>query len=238
MRLKTAALAFARRHRSTVAACCFMAALLAPFASHGQEQACESKASLARHEGHYARKALWESLPKLRDWNGANRLKGWVSAFDIKADGETSASLRWHEGGSVCARFRGNALWAKESNSSRAKWEGPFLRVGSSSEDPKVIYFNRLFGSKCFVANGGENWCFGPGAIKINERAYQARLVLDSHESPTYGSPVSIEQKEGLWVFVPHGKGWKVFQDTFTTEEGHKDIDPARSKPWRVLAPN
>jgi hypothetical protein len=232
---------------AATAACCFMAALLASCASHGQkpgqEQGCESKASLAGHEGHYARKALWENLPELRDWNSANRFKGMVNAFTIDATGETFAELHWHEGGSVCAKFRGDALWAKESSSPHSRWEGPFLRVSSSSEDTKVVYFNRLFGSQCFVANGGESWCFGPGTISINGQAHQARLVLDTVEFPKYGSsvsvqgPPSIQREGGVWVFVPHGKGWKVFQDTLISEEGHQDIDPTRSQPWRVLVP-
>lgn len=223
--------------RATITIFYFIAASLFPLASHSEESACDSKASLAMHEGHYARKTVWEKLPALRNWNRANQFKGWVSAIDIKPDGESSASFRWHEGGNVCAKFRADVLWAKDSTSSLAEWEGPFLRVGSSSQSPEVLYFNRLFGTRCFVASRGENWCFGPGTIKINERLYQARLVLDSVEMPTYGSPVSIDREKNFWVFVPHGQGWKVFQDTFVTEEGHKDIDPAMSKPWMVLAP-
>jgi len=212
-----------------------MAVMLFPFALHAEEQACDSKASLSKHEGHYARNTVWEQLPKLQIWHNANQFKGWVSAVDIKPDGETFASFHWHEGGSVCAKFRGDVLWAKDNSSSPAKWEGPFLRVGSSSQAPEVAYFNRLFGSKCYSASNGDTWCFGSGSIKINERIYQARLVLDRSEMPLYGSPVEIEQEKKFWVFVPYGSGWKVFQDTFVTEEGHEDVDPAISKPWQVL---
>jgi len=201
----------------------------------GTNLTCESRDRLAKHAGHYARKSLWENLPRVKVWSEANRqFNDWISAVDINTDGEAFGNYGWHEGGTPCVAFRGKELWAKDAGLSPSAWEGPFMRVGLPFSG-EAAYFNRLFGDRCYASNKAEDWCFGPGSIKVGTKSYRTQLTLDTSEMPVYGSPVSIEEEKGFWVFVPDGDGWKVFRDTFVTEEGHREIDTNRSLPWRSL---
>lgn len=196
---------------------------------------CAPSNRLTNHAGHYARKSLWDNLPEIKVWAEANqRFNDWISAVDITPVGKVLGNYGWHEGGTPCVAFRGKELWAKDTGPTPSEWQGPFILVGAPLSG-EVAYFNRLFGNKCYAGNNGENWCFGPGSIRVDTRQYKARLTLDTSEMPTYGSPVAIEGEKGFWVFVPDQNGWKVFRDTFVTEAGHKEIDPKKSQPWRIL---
>jgi len=211
---------------------------LLPALSAAAPTECKNLGRIGHYAGHYARKEIWDLLPKLRHWWKANRIDGSISAVDIARDGETTASFNWHEGGSVCVRFHGKELWAKNAYTSSTKWEGPFIRI--ASDDAAKIdnaYFARLFGKKCYASNVGENWCFGDGSIGIDGRMYRAKLEFDTTELPSYGSVISADGEKDFWVFVPQRNGWKVFRDTLVTDGEREEIDPNKSLPWRALIP-
>lgn len=199
---------------------------------------CEPNAQLALRVGHYAKKSLWENLATQKVWSKANQRfnDGWISAVDIDKMGNAFANLGWHEGGTPCITFRGEELWAADTSAPPAKWEGPYIRV-SASTNGETIYFNRIFGNKCYSSKAKEHWCFGDGQITIGKKRFKAFIQSDMSEAPEYGTPVNIDGNEGFLVFVPFQGGWKVFKDTFVTAEGRKDIDPAKTPPWLILSP-
>lgn len=198
---------------------------------------CDSKDSLKIAAGHYSKKVFWENLPKLNNWpETLEKFNSYdSSAINIFADGGFASVDGWHESGGVtCVHFRGKELWAKNPYGAAHAWIGPFIQVGTANADD-IIYFDRIFGNSCYISNKQERWCFQSGTIIIDSERHSAKLVLDTSEMPTYGSSVAIDNKEGFLVFVPIDDGWKIFQDTFVSSDGHKDIDPANSLPWRVL---
>lgn len=196
---------------------------------------CTSRAVLKKHTGHYAEKTFWNMLPKVKIW--AETGISSISAVDILDTGESIASYSWHEGGDCCVQLRGNEVWVKNPNDDKknSQWVGPFIRV-SSTGYKETPYFDRIFGNHCFKSNKNEQWCFGPGSIKVGTKRYKANIVTDTSEMPTYGTPVRIEGENNFWIFVPWGEGWKVFKDTFLTVED-RAVDPNKSTPWRKLKP-
>lgn len=185
--------------------------------------------------GHYAKKSLWENLPNEKVWSKANqKFNDWFSAIDIDTKGEVFGNFGWHEGGTACVSLKGDELWAIDESSQPKKWVGPFERIGLAFSGD-TSYFNRIFGTECYKSEIGENWCFGDGQIIIDSRKYKAAMQLDMSEMPEYGTPVTIDGRNGFWVFVPEKNGWNVFRDNFVTEDGHKEINPTITKPWHQL---
>ncbi|MDD5058771.1 MAG: hypothetical protein PHQ60_12960 [Sideroxydans sp.] len=207
-----------------------------PAVAHSSDE-CDSKDTLKSHAGHYSRKAFWENLPKLKNWPVTlEKFNSYdSSAINISANGGIASIDGWHEIGAVtCVHFQGKELWAKNPYVSTNAWIGPFIHVGMANTDD-ISYFDRIFGEGCYTSNKQERWCFQSGTIIIDSERHSAKLVLDTSEMPTYGNSLSIDKKDGFLVFVPSSDGWKIFQDTFVSADGHKDIDPANSLPWRVL---
>jgi hypothetical protein len=201
---------------------------------------CDSQDRLKSHAGHYAKKIFWENLPKLKSW--AETMKRFntydSSAINIFTDGMLASIDGWHEAGAPnCVQFRNNELWVRNPYDPKTEWLGPFIRVGSA--DPAYsenrYYFDKIFGDGCYTSDKQERWCFQSGTVFIDSKRHDAELALDTSEMPDYGTPVSIDKKDGFWIFVPIAGGWNVFQDTFVSAEDHKDIDPKKSVPWRVL---
>jgi hypothetical protein len=159
-----------------------------------------------------------------------------TSAIEISTNGDISFIDGWHEAGMAdyCVRFQGKELWVKNPYESSPAWVGPFIYVGPTESD-SIIYFDRIFGNNCYISNIGERWCFRSGSILINSKRHKAECELDITEMPTYGTPVTIDGGKEFLVFVPIADGWKIFQDTVVTSNGHKDIDPNKSIPWRIL---
>lgn len=198
---------------------------------------CVTRDNLKLRTGHYARKTFWDMLPNIKIWSEAMvKFNEYAtSAIEISTNGDLQFIDGWHEGSEgACVRFQGNELWAKKPYESSPEWVGPFIHVGLAKSD-SVIYFDRIFGDRCYISTAGERWCFKSGSILIDGKQYKAECFLDTSEMPIYGTPVSIEKMEGFWVFVPTDNGWKIFQDTFVTLDGHKEIDPKKSLPWRTL---
>ena len=53
---------------------------------------------------------------------------------------------------------------------------------------------------------------------------------------PNYGTALSLEEfSDNFWIFVPNKNGWKVFQDTWASDENRKNINPLKDKPWHIL---
>jgi hypothetical protein len=215
---------------------------------------CEANRALTRKEGEYARKDIWEAIPRAADWRALDKLlsSGAALSVSVRANGEYYAATNgWHESAATCIKFpagdRGQ-LWitAVDGSGARdrdvadvvksAKWEGPFSRIGPAHAE-KRLYFQRLFGTACFRTQRGASWCFGPGYIEHGSSTYLAELVLDRTEMPNYGFPViaadSSTKQERLWVFVRSGDGWQVFDEKLDL----KDRPPggATRKPWLTL---
>ncbi len=198
---------------------------------------CESRDSLKLHAGHYARKAFWENLPKVKNWSEAmTKFNEYAtSAIEISVNGEVLLIDGWHEAAeNACVHFRNRELWAKKPYDSSSEWVGSFIHVGAAKSD-SAVYFERVFGDNCYVSNNNEHWCFKSNSILIDAKRRKANLVLDTSEMPTYGTPVAIDAEKGFWIFVPTNDGWKIFQDTYVTSEEHEEINPSKSVPWRIL---
>lgn len=211
---------------------------------------CQQQNILAKYTGYYTNTALWNNLPKLRQWPLARgQWHGDIASFnitkesehneikdaDIYESGEIFAYDNWHEGSiqSVCSAILKNKLWIFNKNNH--KWEGPFIRVGKAL-DENTIYFNRLFQNKCYKDELNQKWCFRNSEIQIDNKKFKVELMLDTVESPLYGNALRLEEdRSRLWMFVPYKNGWKVFQDTFITDENHKVINPLTDKPWHIL---
>jgi hypothetical protein len=120
---------------------------------------------------------------------------------------------------------------------SPTNWEGPFTFIGTD-EDVGVAYFRKVFNSSCFGSDLGEAWCFSDGIVSIDNRRAKATLLLDGSEVPSYGTPLTIEGMEGIFMFVPTEKGWKVFKDTWASDENRVPVEPEVTPPWRILGPD
>lgn len=197
---------------------------------------CQQQNVLAKYTGHYTDKDLWKNIPKERNWAVTNeQVKNNFISVDINKDGEVTAYTNWHEGAlqPTCSSIIKNKLWV--INEYTNKWEGPFIRAGKAY-DENSIYFNRLFQNKCYKDELNQKWCFGNSKINIDNKKIKVILMLDTVESPLYGNALRLEEdRSRLWMFVPYKNGWKVFQDTFITDENHKVINPLTDKPWHIL---
>ena len=215
---------------------------------------CEANRALTRKEGEYARKDIWEALPRAADWRALDKLlsSGAALSVSVRANGEYHAATNgWHESAVTCIKFaegqRGQ-LWVAavdgEETHGRdvadvvksAKWEGPFTRIGPAHAE-KRLYFQRLFGTACYQTQRGASWCFGPGYIEHGSRTHLAELVLDRAEMPSHGFPVIAvdpsTKQERLWVFVRSGNGWQVFDEKLDPKD--RLPSSAARKPWLEL---
>jgi hypothetical protein len=118
-------------------------------------------------------------------------------------------------------------------------WTGPFIRIGPAFSE-KRLYFNQLFGNKCYESSKGESWCFGSGYIEVSSHdTYSTELVLDPTEMPNYGFSVFArgngDKNEHLWVFKRDGDGWQIFEEHPNSD--NRFADKSIKKPWRVLKP-
>lgn len=215
---------------------------------------CNETRSLTKREGEYARKDIWDSLPRAADWKSLQPLlsTGAVLAVTVGASGGySSATNGWHEGIKTCLKLASDGkgqLWAAavDGNASddrqmaeavrAAKWEGPYVRVGPAYASGR-LYFQRLFGTACFQTDRGTSWCFGPGYIEHGSALYSAELVLDRVEMPGYGFPVvateTATNEKRLWVFARSGDAWQVYEEKL--DLGQRMADKATRKPWRTL---
>lgn len=192
---------------------------------------CQQQNILANDTGHYTNKVLWNNIPKKRNWvltNGESNNE--IISIDINEQGEVTAYTNWQP---ACSSIIKNKLWV--INEYTNKWEGPFMRAGKAF-DENTIYFKRLFQNKCYKDELNQKWCFGNGEIQIDKKKIKVELMLDTVESPLYGNALRLEEdRSRLWMFVPYKNGWKVFQDTFVTDENFKDSNPLTDKPWHIL---
>lgn len=199
-------------------------------------QGCMSTAELTTYGTHFARKDVWEALPKVKNWSAVQGEYD-LKAIEVTSSGEVFGSLGWHEGPSVCVQRRDGEFWARMLGVDDKEWSGPFLPI-DAKDGFEVAYFNRVFGNACYKDAEAEQWCFGDGVIRVGPQVLKAKMSLDSSEMPGYGTPVSVDSEfKGFWVFVPSQGQWNVFRDDFVSKEGHVAIDPKHDAPWRVLIP-
>ncbi|DAB38523.1 MAG: hypothetical protein A2552_08870 [Sulfuricurvum sp. RIFOXYD2_FULL_44_160] len=209
---------------------------LVPLWSLDLNTTCEQQNILAKYAGHYADQVLWHNIPIQRKWSSTQEQSyNGISRVNIDKHGVVTAATGWHEGSiqPKCSSIIKNKLWI--INEFTNHWEGPFIRV-SKDFDENTIYFNRLFQNKCYKDELNQKWCFRNGEIQIDKKKIKVELMLDTDESPLYGNALRLEEdRSRLWMFVPHKNGWKIFQDTFVTDEKFKEIDPLTDKPWHFL---
>jgi hypothetical protein len=197
---------------------------------------CMQQNVLAKYTGHYTNPELWDNIPKQRNWVlTSNPSKKGIISANINECGEVGAYDNWHEGGMApkCSSIIKNNLWI--FNEHTHKWNGPLMHVGKASDEGR-IYFNRLFQNRCYKDELNQQWCFGNGEIKIDNKKFKASLKTDTVELPSYGSAIEIENGNSIfWMFVPYNEGWKVFQDTWASDENRKEVNPLTDKPWHIL---
>lgn len=203
---------------------------------------CASPGFLKSHAGHYAKKAFWDNLPAVKNWQDALRKfnSSDSSAININNTGMATMIFGWHEGGTVaCASIRESELWVKETANPNSKWVGPFVRIGPIVPPyaENQYYFDKLFGNDCYTSNKNERWCFHSGAISIDSKLHPAELVLDTNEMPETGTPVTIDKDDvNTLIFIPISHGLKVFRYTLDPERGYSEIDPDKTPLWRILS--
>lgn len=197
---------------------------------------CQQLNILAKHTGHFTNQVLWNNIPKVRNWAlTEDKDDNKIISIDIDKRVGINAYTNWHEGSihPVCISMIQNKLWVV--NEYTNKWEGPFIRVGNAF-DENTIYFKRLFQNKCYKDELNQKWCFGNSEIIINKKKIKVELMLDTVEVPLYGNALKLEDNTSmLWMFVPYKKGYKVFQDTWASDENRKEINPLTDKPWHIL---
>lgn len=216
----------------------------------GETIYCASTSELTKYEGEYARKDIWDKFKTAKDWSSLDEVisrNDNIISIRIPTSGDFSGAINhWHEGANPCIKFNKLQLWVTDpSNESPqgelsvrkdAVWVGPFIRVGPAFSE-KRLYFNQLFGNKCFESSRGDPWCFGSGYIQVGgSLTYRAELVLDRTEMPDYGFSVVViptNEKEKLLVFKRDGDGWQVFEEKWNFEE--RWADKHIRKPWRIL---
>lgn len=197
---------------------------------------CQQQNGLAKYSGHYTDEDLWNNIPKKRHWAlTRGQPHNGISRVEVDEHGVVIACTGWHEGSiqPTCSAIIKNKLWIINEFTNR--WEGPFIRVGKAFEE-NTIYFNRLFQNKCYKDELNQKWCFINSEINIDNKKIKVELMLDTDESPLYGNALRLEEDRSmLWMFVPYKNGWKVFQDTWLTDENYKAINPLKDKPWHIL---
>lgn len=187
--------------------------------------------------GHYDNPVLLTRLQETRNFYQIHEpeIEGPPFAF-IDSNGTVEAGF-WTEGGDAqCGYIHNGQLWLKhDAGKMEPEWFGPYVYTGNRSVDK--VYFHYLFGDACYQADSGESWCFDRKGIKIAGVHRAARLYNSSGEEPTFGNPVVLEvfPLHRYWVFVPDGKGWKVYRHTWS-ENNPGDKLP-KGKPWKTLKP-
>lgn len=200
---------------------------------------CLSKAELRAYYGNWAKKSIWDELNTNKNWGRIQRSGELIDAVMVTRQGDNHVSLAWHEGAEGCIQQRAGQLWARLNGPdgyTPTSWEGPFTFIGTDT-DVAVAYFRKIFDHHCYRSDNGDKWCFDDGFVNINNQRSKATLLLDGSEVPEYGTPLAIEGMEGLYLFVPSGQGWKVFKDTWASDENRVPVEPNGSAPWRTLGP-
>jgi hypothetical protein len=197
---------------------------------------CQQQNVLVKYTGHYTDKDLWNNIPKVRNWASTHgQPHNGISRVEIDEHGVVTAATGWHEGTiqPTCSAIIKNKLWIINEFTNR--WEGPFIRVGKAFEE-NTIYFNRLFQNKCYKDELNQKWCFRNSEINIDNKKIKVELMLDTFETPLYGTALKLEENTSrLWMIVPYKNGWKIFLDTWASDENYKVINPLKDNPWHIL---
>jgi len=203
---------------------------------------CEGDPILAQDSQYkamrYVPKKILDELSKTRLWPDARYKGGGVSEMDMNQKKEIFTIYGYHEEeGFGCIKLTAEGLMVKAKT--MEEWVGPFVELGSFSDSSENIYFKKIFGlNACYIDQDHQHWVFeSEKKLVINGKLYRIQLMLDTMESPTYGTVLRINDGEVLWVFKPQGQhGWAVYRDTWLTSD-RPDPDSEHLPPWRVLQP-
>lgn len=215
------------------------AALNAAFAAHAADGAvCPGNPELAKFQGIWVRPALLADLKRTRSWAATMT---WNSETTLTATLYVSAkdanfNLNWHEGdnGNVCVRHEQGQLWARRLD--ETSWVGPYVHTDAENRQQEGVAYLEAYFSGCFRSDRGERWCLSPRHITVNGKPFFAELQMDLSEGPLYGTAFATRATPlPFTVFVPHGRGWDVFQDDWASNPDRHPIDPAKDRPWRRL---
>jgi hypothetical protein len=202
------------------------------------EKLCRGNPALRAYEGQYAERTLLDALSKTRVWSRAiQATDGPYAAFSIDDNSSVDFGLFEREGADDgCLERVGNRLWVYDSGSPGGKY-GPFVRIGQSNDDN--AYLNFLF-KGCYLDQSGEKWCLGSKVITVGSRRFPLNVFdTDTMDAPMYGTPVTVQGDAAYsWIFVPNGRGWKVYREKEDSQPQASGPERAPNSPvWKYLTP-
>lgn len=203
-----------------------------------EEVLCNGDVRLKNYAGLWVWPKLSEALKKSRSWNDALLQVDTKIASVFVHDQKVAVSFNWHEGddNGNCIRANAGKIWVQINHEAK-KWRGPLMATPVRDPEEEGAYYLSLFFTGCYSSDHNERWCLSPHEITIGADKIPAKLQMDQSEMPDYGTPIAVESKSlPFMIFTPRKNGWAVFQDDWASSETRVPVDPAKSKPWRILS--
>jgi hypothetical protein len=209
--------------------------LIACGSATAQTPICKGNPALDALSGYYASFSVLAAAEKFKSWPqilGATYAQ--VAGLTVK-DRDIRRSLAWHEGdeGGNCLLVHGDSITLKVKD--EPKSSDGYRKIATLSEVESWAYLN-LFAAGCYSATDKTQWCISKSGITIDAKPLDAKFSLDVIEQVDYGTNIMVKgSKLPFLVLAPIPNGFRVFKDTWVSDENRKPVNPHRDKPWLVL---
>jgi hypothetical protein len=200
-----------------------------------QTRICSGNPALDSLSGYYAHASVLTAATKFKSWPEILRSTDAQTAGLIVRDRNVFRVLAWHEGdqGGHCLDVKGNEVTLQVKD--EPKTIGTYRRIASLGEDESWSYLS-LFAAGCYSASNGSRWCISKTGITIDSKPFDAKFSLDTMEQPEYGTNLLVDGGElPLLVLAPTPTGFRIFKDTWASDEKRKPINSLQDTPWLVL---
>jgi hypothetical protein len=210
-------------------------ALVVCTGASAQTQVCSGDASLDALSGYYASTSVIASAAKFKSWPEILGSTDAQIAGLIVKDRNVMRALAWHEGdtGGHCLDIVGGMVTLRAKD--EPKSSQTYRRIAMIGENESWAYLS-LFAAGCYSASNGTRWCISKSGITVDSKPLDATFSLDTMEQPDYGTNLLVDGGPfPLLVLAPTPNGYRVFRDTWASDEKRKPIDPTHDTPWLTL---
>lgn len=215
--------------------CCGIFAIVACCSATAQPRLCTGDPALDALAGYYAHTSVIAAARVQKSWPAILASTDAQLAGLIIKDRSVRRALAWHESdsGSNCIEVNGEDVFLKAED--EPKRAGAYRRLATIDQNESWSYLN-LFASGCYAASNKTRWCISKSGITVDSKPLAVTFSLDTMEQPGYGTALKTgDERLPFLVLVPSPVGFRVFRDTWLSDEKRKPVYPARDKPWLTL---
>ncbi len=209
--------------------------LIACTSVSAQTRVCSGDSALDALSGYYAHVSITFSATRLKSWPAILGTTEAQTAGLIVKDRNVFRALAWHEGdaGGHCLEIKGKEVTLRAKDEPQTL--GTYRRIARLGENESWSYLS-LFAAGCYAASNQTRWCISKTGITVDSKPFDVKFSLDTTEQPDYGTNLLIEGGPlPLLVLVPTTTGFRIFKDTWASDEKRKPVDPVRNTPWLIL---